>query len=86
MSPNLISAEGSRILAELFNRMPIKELAEAVPAGIQQEIGDFMFANGYRMVFNRWYKQAEPLGASDSANSNASASPASPSSTEGTPG
>lgn len=58
---NNISAEGSRLMAELFNRMPKKALADDVPNKIQLDIGDFMVANGYRLVFDRWYLQAEPF-------------------------
>jgi hypothetical protein len=54
-----INAEASELLAELFNRMPIKEL-QAVPEPLARRVGEFMVANGYRMVFNRWYKQADP--------------------------
>lgn len=48
-------------MAELFNRMPIEALKD-VPALIAKRIGDFMIANGYRIVFDRWYLQADPKG------------------------
>ncbi|MCK5604906.1 hypothetical protein KAR91_23655 [Candidatus Pacearchaeota archaeon] len=55
----MIDATGSRLMMELFNRMTIKQL-KAVPPVLSLEIGDFMVQNGYRIVFNRWYLQAEP--------------------------
>lgn len=57
-----ISAEGSELMMELFNRMPIESL-KSVPEPIAKRIGDFMVANGYRIVFDRWYLQAEPRSA-----------------------
>lgn len=51
---------GSSLFAELFNRMPVKELKESVPIEIAKRIGDFMVSQGYRMVFDRWYLQAKP--------------------------
>jgi len=54
-----ISAGASELMAELFNRMPVDAL-KAVPEKIAVRIGDFMIANGYRIVFDRWYLQAEP--------------------------
>lgn len=58
-APTAINAEGSRLMMELFNRMPVKALKE-VPENIARSIGDFMVANGYRFVFDRWHLQAEP--------------------------
>jgi hypothetical protein len=58
-APTAINAEGSRLMMELFNRMPVKALKE-VPENIAKSIGDFMVANGYRFVFDRWHLQAEP--------------------------
>ena len=55
----MIDEEGSRLLMELFNRMPTKQL-QKVDKDISLEIGAFMYKNGYRMVFNRWYLQAPP--------------------------
>jgi len=54
-----VSAGASELMAELFNRMPIEALKN-VPEPIAVRIGDFMIANGYRIVFDRWYLQAEP--------------------------
>lgn len=54
-----VNAVGSKLMMELFNLMPIKALAE-VPADIAERISNFMVENGYRMVFDRWYIQAEP--------------------------
>lgn len=59
LEPSALHVEGSRLMMELFNRMPVKALKE-VPEGIAKSIGDFMVANGYRFVFDRWYLQAEP--------------------------
>lgn len=58
-APTVIHAEGSRVMMELFNRMPVAAL-KAVPEDIAKQIGDFMVSNGYRFVFDRWYLQAEP--------------------------
>lgn len=58
-APSVINAEGSQVMMELFNRMPIAAL-KAVPEDIAKRVGDFMVANGYRFVFDRWYLQAEP--------------------------
>lgn len=54
-----INAEGSRLMMELFNRMPVEELNK-VPGDIAKRIGEFMDANGYRLVFDRWYLQHAP--------------------------
>lgn len=54
-----ISAEGSELMMELFNRMPIESL-KSVPEPIAKRIGKFMVDNGYRFVFDRWYLQADP--------------------------
>lgn len=59
-APTVLNAEGSALMMELFNRMPIKALRDDVPEDVQKRIGDFMVANGYRLVFDRWYLQAEP--------------------------
>lgn len=47
-------------MMELFNRMSIEAL-KGVPEPIAKRIGDFMLANGYRLVFDRWYLQARPI-------------------------
>jgi hypothetical protein len=59
MSPRKSNADGSELIMELFNRMPIKELKK-VADPIAKRIGAFMVANGYRLVFNRWYLQEPP--------------------------
>jgi hypothetical protein len=63
-SKELVHKEGSALMAELFNRCPIENL-KAVPQEIAIRIGNFLVANGYRIVFNRWYLQADPVGAAD---------------------
>ena len=55
-----INEEGSELLAEVFNLMT-KEQKESVPEDKAKRIGEFMFLNGYRFVFDRWYLQAEPI-------------------------
>lgn len=55
----LIDAEGSELLAEVFNRMTIEQKNSVSPE-IAERIGNFMVKNGYRIVFTRWYLQAEP--------------------------
>lgn len=55
----MLDAVGSRLLMEVFNRMTFKQ-KKSVPKKLALEIGDFMVQNGYRLVFNRWYLQAEP--------------------------
>lgn len=59
VEPTALHAEGSALMMELFNRMPVADL-KRVPEDIAKRIGDFMVANGYRFVFDRWYLQAEP--------------------------
>lgn len=56
----LVNAEGSALLAILFNDMTVKEKMD-VPADLRRRITDFMVANGYRFVFGRWYLQADPI-------------------------
>lgn len=55
----LINAEGSELLAEVFNRMTADQ-KNAVPSETAGRIGQFMVANGYRIVFTRWYLQELP--------------------------
>ena len=50
--------EGSELMAELFNRMDMEQ-KKNVPPDIAIRVGDFMIKNGYRLVFNKWYLQAE---------------------------
>ena len=56
----LVNAEGSALLALLFNDMTTQEKME-VPADKRERITNFMVANGYRFVFGRWYLQADPI-------------------------
>ena len=51
--------EGSELLAALFNRMTKKQKI-SVPQPMCDRISRFMVDNGYRIVFGRWYLQAEP--------------------------
>ena len=55
----MIHKEGSELLAELFNRMTKKQKI-SVPQPMCDRISRFMADNGYRIVFGRWYLQAEP--------------------------
>lgn len=59
-----ISAEGSELLSELFNRVPIETL-KSIPEPIRERISKFMTDNGYRFVFNRWFLQADPKRANE---------------------
>lgn len=56
----LVNAEGSELLAYLFNGMTTQEKMD-VPEDKRKRITDFMVANGYRFVFGRWYLQADPI-------------------------
>ena len=49
-------ANSAAMLSELFNRMTVEQL-KAVPSAIAERIGEFMLRQGYRLVFDRWYKQ-----------------------------
>jgi hypothetical protein len=51
--------EGATLLAEVFNLLT-QEQKLSVPQIIAGRIGAFMVRNGYRIVFGRWYLQAEP--------------------------
>ncbi len=55
----MLDEQGSQLLMELFNRMTVKQ-KNNVPDHIAAQIGDFMFLNGYRLVFNKWYLQEQP--------------------------
>lgn len=55
----MIDAEGSELLADVFNRMT-KEQKHGVPEDKAKRIGEYMSQNGYRLVFDKWYLQAEP--------------------------
>ena len=52
-------AEGSELLAEYFNFSPI-EVRKDFPDEKARLLGDFMRRQGYRMVFQKWYRQDEP--------------------------
>jgi hypothetical protein len=56
----LVNAEGSELLAYLFNGMTTQEKMD-VPKDKRDRISKFMVANGYRFVFGRWYLQADPI-------------------------
>ncbi len=56
----VIDAEGSELLAKVFNRMTTQQ-KENVPDEDVCRIADFMYINGYAFVFTRWYKQRHPL-------------------------
>lgn len=55
----MIDAEGSKLLAEVFNRMTTTQ-KNSIPGEVAGCIGRFMAKNGYRLVFARWYLQAPP--------------------------
>jgi hypothetical protein len=55
----MTDAEGSELLAEVFNRMTMEQ-KNSVPGDVAERIGRFMVKNGYRLVFTRWYLQAPP--------------------------
>lgn len=55
----MIDAEGSELLAEVFNKMTIEQKNSIEPE-IAERIRKFMANNGYRIVFNRWYLQEPP--------------------------
>lgn len=46
-------------MMELFNRMTVKQ-KQSVDKHDSLKIGDFMYENGYRLVFNKWYLQDKP--------------------------
>jgi hypothetical protein len=56
------NAEGAALLAALFKVLTLKQ-KNSVPPEFAEQLGRFMFRNGYRVVFNNWYLQAEPDGA-----------------------
>lgn len=53
---NLNHTEGADLLAEVFNLMT-NEQKDEVSDEIAERIGRFMSSNGYRMIFNCWYKR-----------------------------
>ena len=55
----MIDPTDSRLFAEIFNRMTYEQ-KDDVPPPMRIEIGEFMYKNGYRFVFNKWYLQAKP--------------------------
>ncbi len=55
----MIDAEGSELLAEVFNKMTTEQKNSIAPE-MAARIGDFMVKNGYRLVFTRWYLQEPP--------------------------
>lgn len=50
--------EGSALLAEVFNVLTDNQ-KNALPDDVKKRIGNYMFYNGYKMVFTRFYLQAE---------------------------
>src|SRR5207253_7697215 len=50
-------ADAVAALAGLFNCMPVKNLEKDVAPKLQKQIGAALFAEGYRLVFDRWYMQ-----------------------------
>lgn len=54
-----INPKVSELVANFFNNLPIEALNKVNPI-IASKIGYFMIANGYAMVFDRWYLQHEP--------------------------
>lgn len=55
----VIDAEGSELLADVFNHLT-NEQKNRLHSDTIRRMCRFMDDNGYRMVFCRWYKQAEP--------------------------
>ena len=55
----MIDAEGSRLLADVFNTLT-DEQKNIMPEDVAERIERFMTANGFRMVFGRWFLQCEP--------------------------
>ena len=55
----MIDAEGSRLLADVFNTLT-EEQKNIMPEDVAERIERFVTANGFRMVFGRWYLQCEP--------------------------
>lgn len=55
----MIDAEGSELMAEVFNVMTTEQ-KNSVPGDVAERIGRYMVKNGYRLVFERWYLQAKP--------------------------
>ncbi len=55
----MIDAEGSRLLADVFNALTEGQ-ENITPEDVAERIERFMTANGFRMVFSRWYLQCEP--------------------------
>lgn len=57
--------KAAELFARFFNCIPVATLRDDVPADMQKQIGSFMFAQGYRMVFNRWHLQEPPAKVAD---------------------
>lgn len=47
------------IIAFLFNDFMTLEMRNAVPEDVAEQIGRYLHSRGYRIVFNRFYKQCE---------------------------
>lgn len=62
-APVAPDGNAAEILAGLFNCMPTAALKNDVPMDLARRIGAFMVANGYRMVFDKWYLQEPPAPA-----------------------
>lgn len=63
----MIDAEGSELLREVFNRMTTEQKNSVAPE-YATRISLFMHENGYRLVFSRWYYQADPLVPNNESN------------------
>jgi hypothetical protein len=53
----------AEILAAFFNALP-KDALQAVDPTVARRVSEFLAAQGYRIVFDRWYPQ-EPPGAAN---------------------
>jgi hypothetical protein len=60
----IVNAVISELVGDFFNNLPVQALKN-IPVPIATRIGKFMFANGYRLVFDKWYLQDEPLRLQD---------------------
>lgn len=57
--PTVVDVELSRLMMELFNRMTHDQKMSVLEEDAHK-ISGFLVANGYRLVFGRWYLQEEP--------------------------
>lgn len=54
-----LTTKAAALFAEFFNTLSHDQKA-ACPEELAKRVGDFMVSYGYRFVFGKWYKQAEP--------------------------